>query len=984
MPEKFWTSFEHLQAPVEPDLAEFSDTPLRNETGPDRRGFLKAAGFSFGAAMLAGCTRIVNKIEPNLIQPEGFIPGRSVYYASTCNACSAGCGTLVKVRDGRPIKVEGNPEHPVSHGALCAMGQASILGLYDSHRVMQPAVEGKNVSWNDADAFMRNRLEEVRKSGGAVRLLTATVHSPTELAWISRFLEGFRNGRHVQYDALSSSAILDAHQQTHGSRFLPRYRFDKADVIVGIDADFLGTWISPVEFMRGYSASRNPNGSRYAWHAQVEPRMSLSGSKADRRVMLAPWELAVFVNDLADAVRTGNSKRAEVAEIANRLRAARGRGLVVCGLQDTAAQQQVNSINETLGNYGATIETAQASRQKRGDDRALESLMGELRAGQVDVLITAGVNPVYDVPGGEVAAKAKLLVAHALRMDETAAKAQVVLAGSHSLESWSDSEPVEGIAGIVQPCIRPLFQTRSWLETLAAWSGKPESGLNLIRDQWQKEIFPKAKSNLAFDKFWEQSLQAGFAGFEPSPRPKTAGTVRPVAAPPPAARQEGFDVVLYAKPALFEFREAYNPWLQEVPDPISKVAWDNYACLGPQTAEKLGVTMGDVVRIECDGQMLELPALVQAGQRETVVAVALGYGSRLSERFAKVGPEWIEARPTLNDKGQVGVSGTPLMSLEGGLLRYSRSGARVSKTGKKADLACTQEHHSLTAPGHLRPAAGATRPIVQETTLEEVRASGGHRPKEAPEPQLWENDHPTPNHRWAMVVDLNACTGCSACVVACQAENNIPVVGKDEMRRKREMHWMRIDRYYSGSPEDPQVAHQPMLCQHCENAPCETVCPVLATVHSEEGLNQQIYNRCVGTRYCANNCPYKVRRFNWFQYSHEDQIANLVLNPDVTVRSRGVMEKCTFCVQRIQEAKIESQRTGAPLRDGDVKTACQQTCPANAIIFGDLNDKNSNVSRLMADDRRFKVLEEINVRPSVGYLKIVRSEAQRDTEKENG
>ncbi len=689
MTDKHWRSLEEWQAVSESDGAEFTESPIGIASGPDRRGFLKAAGFSFGAAMLAGCSRTVQKIEPNLVQPEGFIPGRPVYYASTCGACSAACGTLVKVRDGRPIKLEGNPEHPVSRGGLCAVGQASILGLYDSQRVAQPIVGGKAASWAEADAFVQARLNEARRNGSVVRLLTATTHSPTESAWIRRFLDGFRNARHIEYDALSSSAILDAHEQTHGARILPRYRFDKADVIVSIDADFLGTWISPVEFARGYSSSRDPQGSRYAWHGQVESRMSLTGTKADLRVVLGPNEIAGFVNDLFEAVRTGNSSRAEVAGIAGRLRDARGRSLVVCGSQDIATQVLVNRINEALGNYGATVETDRASRQRRGDDRALEGLLAELRDGGVDVLIIAGANPVFDVPGGDAAEKAKLLVVHAERLDETAARAHVVSAASHTLESWGDAEPVEGAASLVQPCLRPLFQTRSWVETLAAWSGKPGGALDLVRDQWQTEIYPKAKSSLTFELFWEKTLQDGFAQFEPPARAKGAATQHEAAPQSEAARQEGFEVLLYAKTALFEGRHAYNPWLQEVPDPVTKVAWDNYACLAPGAAAKLGVAAGDLVRIECGGQTIELPALVQPGQHEGTVAVALGYGSRLSARFAKAGPEWIEARPTVNEKGLVGVNAAPLLALDGGSLRYSRSGAKLSKTGRQVTLACT-------------------------------------------------------------------------------------------------------------------------------------------------------------------------------------------------------------------------------------------------------------------------------------------------------
>lgn len=985
MPENYWRSLDEWQLPTAPHGGASSDPPAEIEPGADRRTFLKAAGFSFGAAMLAGCGRTVQKIVPDLVQPEGFIPGRAVYYASVCGACSAACGILVKVRDGRPIKLEGNPDHPVSRGGLCAVGQASVLGLYDRERVKQPILAGRAASWAEADSFLQTRLEEARRTGAAIRLLTRTVHSPTESEWIRRFIGTFQNARHIEYDALSSSAILDAHAQTHGARILPHYRFDKADVIVGIDADFLGTWISPVEFARGYASSRDPDGPRYAWHVQVEPRMSLTGTKADRRIVLGPGELMDFVRNLRDAIIRGDSNRRDIAEIAGRLREAPGRGLVICGLQDVAAQVLVNQINEALGNYGSTVETDRTSRQRRGNDRELESLLAELNDGRVDVLIVAGANPVFELPGGEAVAKAKLLVVHAERLDETAAKAQVVSAASHSLEAWSDAEPVEGIASIVQPCMRPLYQTRSWLEALAVWTGGRDSALALIRDEWRKTIFAKAKTAATFEQFWEKALRDGFVQYEPAPRARTAAVAGYEAEPQStAAAQGGFELVLYAKTAILDGRHAYNPWLQEVPDPVTKVAWDNYACLEPGTAAKLGLMAGDVVRIECGGQALELPALPQPGQHEGTVAIALGYGSRLSARFAKVGPEWIEARPTLNDRGLIGENAAPMLAFDRGSLTYSRTGVKLSRTGKHVELACTQDHHTLTVPDRLKPAAGATRPIVQETTLVQIRQSGGRRSKEPPRPELWPPDHPYPTHHWAMVVDLNACTGCAACVVACQAENNIPVVGKDEMRRKREMHWMRIDRYYSGTPGNPRVAHQPMFCQQCDHAPCETVCPVLATSHSDEGLNQQTYNRCVGTRYCANNCPYKVRRFNWFEYSRDDQVANLTLNPDVTVRSRGVMEKCTFCVQRIQEAKIESKRRGRPLRDGDIQTACQQTCPAKAIVFGDLDDDQSEVSHLMASIRCYRVLEEINVRPAVGYLKIVRPDGPAGGGKENG
>ena len=944
--QHYWKSLEEREHGALAE-GEFPENPLQTPAGRNRRGFLKAAGFSFASAVLAGCRRApVGKAAPNLVQPEGILPGRAVYYASTCTACPAGCGLLVKTRDGRPIKLEGNPEHPVSRGGLCAVGQASILGLYDSLRLKQPLAGGKAVTWDQADRAILARLDSLRSLPGAVRFLTGTITSPT-VAWaIGQFLKGFREAQHIQYDALSSSAILDAHQRTHGVRVLPRYRFEKAEVIVSFDADFLGAWISPVEFTAGYSAARNPELTTppLAWHAQIESRMSLTGSKADRRIIAAPDEIDGLVARLAGEIESGRPE----GELARRLLAARGRSLVLSASQDPATQALVNQINHRLGNYGATIDLDQPSYQRRGNDRDAENLLREADAGKIAALFVAGANPVYDLPGGEAVRKVPLVVSFAERLDETAAIAHYVCPDRHALESWGDAEPVSGVTGILQPVIQPLGGTRQLVETLAVWAGAPRPACEIVRERW-REQHPDD-----FENFWEATLERGFAAREPK-QPQARAFVSPQP-PRQNTSQAGWSLVLYPTPGMLDGRHAYNPWLHELPDPITKVTWDNYASLAPGAAGKLGITDGDVIRVAG----LELPAVIQPGQHERTVAVALGYGSRLSERFAQAGPEWIEALPTLGPNGRIGWNAAPLARFENGSLRYVRAGVEPVKTGRRWELARTQDHHSLGSP---------RRPIIQEISPEEFATA---RPAGDPREELWPPDHPFTGHRWAMTVDLNACTGCSACVIACQVENNTPVVGKDEVRRKREMHWMRIDRYYSGPPEAPEVAHQPMFCQQCEHAGCETVCPVLATVHSEEGLNQQVYNRCVGTRYCANNCAYKARRFNWFEYARQDRLANLVLNPDVTVRSRGVMEKCTFCVQRIQEAKMEARRLGRAVRDGEVQTACQQSCPAGAIVFGDLNDPKSRVAQLMRSGRRYRVLEEINSRPSVGYLKVVR------------
>mgnify|MGYP001042125832 CR=1 FL=1 len=935
------------------------DEPDGGPDGIDRRDFLKAAGFTALAASAVGCERIPTpKAAPFLIAPEELVPGRALRYASVCSGCEAGCGALVKAVDGRPIKMEGLPEHPLSRGGLCAMGQATLLGLYDSHRLQAPTIGGETADWAAVDAAVKPRL-----AGGKVRILTRSLVSPTARALAEGLVGSLADARLVVYDPLSCSAIPEAHERTHGARVLPRYRFDKARVVVGFGADFLGTWISPVEHAAGYSVGRRLD-ENAVWHAQFESTASLTGSNADERRRIAPGEVGLKLSQLAGkiAARAGATFDApaggdDLDPIVERLWNARGKSLVVCGDRDVEAQVLVNFINQHLGNYGETLDVASPSFQKQGDDRALEELRRELDAGEVDLLVVAGVNPVYDraLP----VEKAGYVVCVAQRADETTALAHLICAESNEFESWADAEPAAGIVGIRQPAMNPRGRTRSLIEILSAWRGEAKTSLELVKERW-KDAFP-----------WAEAVERGFAEVKRDPvavKEFDGSGVKPIAAGP-----EGFALVGYAKVGLGDGRHAYNPWLQELPDPVSKATWDNYACLSVATAARLGVTEGDVVRVEAGGAAVELPAMVQPGQHDDVVAVAIGYGQRSTERFADVGPQWFERNPTLGPDGLIGADVGPL--LPPGLL--VAADAKVTKTGRRRDLASTQTHHNIAVPEHLAPPGGAVRPCVLETTLQQYREdpASGVEKAHLPDPDLFPPDHPYEGRKWAMAIDLTRCTGCSACVVACQAENNVPVVGRDEVQRRREMHWMRIDRYYRGEGDEVTTSHQPMLCQHCENAPCESVCPVLATVHTEEGLNAQAYNRCVGTRYCANNCPYKVRRFNWFDYPHDDPVENLVLNPNVTVRSRGVMEKCTFCVQRIQEETIQAKKEGKLPADGVIKTACQQSCPTQAIVFGDGNDPESAVSKALADPRRYYALEELNVRPSVGYLTLVRDRA---------
>jgi molybdopterin-containing oxidoreductase family iron-sulfur binding subunit len=972
-----------------------------------RRTFLKLAGFTFGGAAVAGCQRApVQQAVPYVTPPEGLVPGRTYQYAATCGACSAGCGLLVHNRDGRPIKLEGDPDHPLSRGGLCAAGQASLLGLYDRLRLQQPLRDGQPAGWEEVDSAIRSRLETIRKQGGAVRFLSGTLTSPTSRAMIQRFLGGFADARHVVHDTPSCSAVREAHARTHGVRAVPHYRLEQAEVIAAFDADFLGTWVAPVEFASAYQGNRRLDGPvpHLSYHVQFESRLSLTGTKADRRVVLAPGEMGLVLTHLA--ARLAKKPVADLGEssvpppfldhLAEYLWQSRRRSLVLCGSQDVAEQVLCNYLNHLLDNYGTTVDLERPSYQQAGSDADLKGLLGELRDGRVAALFVYDSNPVYDLPGGEALAddlrRVPLLVSCAQRLDETAAPAHYVCPATHYLETWGDAEPVEGVLSLSQPVIQPLGTARPLIESLAAWQGKPQSAYDLVRKHWETQVYPRRVWQGDFQAFWDSAVQSGTARVHPRPakvQAFDATAVRPVS----RARQraaEDFSLVLYTKVGMPDGGHAYNPWLQELPDPISKVTWDNYACLSPAAAARLGVADGDVVRLETAGERavaVELPVLVQPGQHDAVAAVALGYGSRLSERFAAIGPRWLEGRPTVGGNGLVGSNAAPLLSWEGDTLRLGRAGVRLTKTGRTHPLAVTQTYSQLELPPRFAPPGQERRPTIQKTTLDVFlasRAAANADADRAERGDLWPADHPETGHRWGMVIDLAACTGCSACVIACQVENNIPVVGKDEVRRHREMHWLRIDRYYSDKDGEVQADHQPMLCQHCGNAPCEVVCPVLATVHSTEGLNQQVYNRCVGTRYCANNCPYKVRRFNWFDYAHDDQLQNLVLNPQVTVRSRGVMEKCTFCVQRIEQARIEARRLGRELADGDVQTACQQSCPTRAIVFGDLNNPKDRVAEAARDRRAYRVLEELNVRPSVSYLGLVRNRPEPQRREQRG
>ena len=998
--KKYWKGLEELQNTkefVEKNKNEFAEPipidEVLNEAGlstvAPRRDFLKALGFGLGAVTLAACQKTpVHKSIPYLVRPEEIIPGIPNYYTSTFN----GHSVLVKTREGRPIKIEGNPNCILSKGSLDAKGQASVLDLYDVSKLKGPVLNDADTSWDKADQFVKGELNKVKAGGRKIRIVSSTVNSPSTKAVIADFTAQYPNTKHIQVDAVSYTGIIKANENSFGKAVLPGYRFDRADLIVSFGADFLGTWISPVEFSRQYASKRNNTsleGKKMSRHIQFETGMSLTGTNADTRLPLKPSEEGIALLNLYAALGgsiTGtkplaNNPNAEkaIALAAKELSAAKGRALVVSGSNDVSAQILVNAINAILGSYGTTIDLDNPSYQYAGNDAEFVEFVNEMSRGEVDAVFFLNSNPAYEFSEAKLftdaLSKVKLRVSFADRKDETASLCQVIAPNHHYLESWGDSNPIEGYYTIIQPAINPVYNSRNAEQGLLIWSDNAVTDYyQYIQNNWAKTVLAQSGTS------WKDLLQKGSVSLPE----RTAGSytfsrelnsvVQTIITESNNLAKAGENTVelhVYQNVSIGDGKSANNPWLQELPDPVSKVTWDNYAAISPKYAEKLGIAELDLVEIKTDKYSITLPVLIQPGQANGTISVALGYGR------VKAGQAGSE----------VGKNAYPFLRFVNATFQNATS-AGISKAAGTYELAQTQTHHSIEG-----------RNIVRETTLknylQDPNSGTGHR--HINEVDLW-NEYERPGHNWVMAIDLNACTGCGACIVACSAENNIPVVGRDEVRRRREMHWIRIDRYYTVTDggnkvtkekemaelenmDNVSVIHQPMMCPHCDHAPCETVCPVLATVHSSEGLNQMAYNRCIGTRYCANNCPYKVRRFNWFNYWNDSRFDNymnneftqLVLNPDVSTRSRGVMEKCSMCVQRIQAGKLEAKLEKRTLKDGDVKVACQQTCPTNAIIFGDGNDPESEVSKALKSERTYYVLEEINAKPGVGYQTKVRN-----------
>ncbi|HAF12578.1 MAG TPA: [Fe-S]-binding protein [Blastocatellia bacterium] len=947
--------------------------------GVSRRTFLEVLGYSTAALTLSGCRAPEQKIIPYLKQPVEFTPGMASWFASVCGGCSAACGVLVKVRDGRPIKLEGNPDHPLSSGGLCALAHGMVFGLYDPERLRQPLIGSQPATWEQIDQEIIRKLAAIKQSGGQVRVLTGPITGPTSLETIQKFLAEFSDAKHITYQPVSTDAIRQAHLRSHGLAAIPQYRFDKARLVISFGADFLGTWISPVQFTRGYAKARSLQNGEHEMlrHVQFESHLSLTGSNADTRVKVSPTEEIQALLYLAKLVSTSNGvngasalpvaqqlatfeparlnqkTRTAVERIAKDPMKLQGDALIVSGSDDADVQYLVNFINSAAGSYGSTVDLAASSANNHSSDQDMVELVRQMNAGEIAVLIVSGVNPAYDHFDSQAFSngmqKVPLKISLNSALDETFALADYVCPQSHFLEAWDDVEPVRGTFSVNQPTIAPLFQTRAFQESLLRWSGDGRTFYDVLRQSWREKLFPQQKQYATFDEFWDQTLQKGV--FTPqsaqidTPAFKSDGLKEAIARLISVSDEtpDGLGLVLYQKVSIRDGQYANNPWLQELPDPITKITWDNYASVSPRYAEAAGLEEGGVARVTKGATSIELPVHIQPGQHDDVVAIALGYGRT---QAGKAG-------------NNVGANAYPFVAFNDATFRYNTTGAKLEKTSRRIEFAQSQTKDSME-----------DRPLVRELALADYTKGKGETEEEYG--SLW-SPHDYPEHKWGLAVDLNACVGCSACVLSCQAENNVPVVGKDEVRRRREMHWIRIDRYFEGDREDPKVFYQPVMCQQCDNASCESVCPVLATVHSSEGLNMQVYNRCVGTRYCENNCPYKVRRFNWFEYSHADPIANLALNPDVTVRSRGVMEKCTFCVQRIEEVKIRARNEGRAINDNEIQPACQQSCPANAIIFGDLTDLKSRVAQLKKSGRNYTLLEELNERPPTSYLAKVRN-----------
>ncbi|WP_372642418.1 Fe-S cluster-containing hydrogenase [Ancylomarina sp.] len=939
------------------------------EAKSNRRDFLKLCGYSLAiTTVLSSCENAVQKVIPYLNKPEEITPGIANYYASTYINGSDYASILIKTREGRPIKIEGNNISPISNGACSAQVQASVLSLYDNSRYRNPQIEEETVSWDKFDDSVLKALDSQKEN--KIALLTPTIYSPSTRKAIQHFTDAYPNIKWIQYDTQSASAILQAKKLCFGKDGLPDYRFNKANLIVSFDADFLGTWLNPSEYIKTYSDTRKLSGSlnKISRHIQFESRMSLTGSNADERHAIKPSELGLQIAQLYNEILILKGQQKHdvpestkiIKELAKDLLKQKSHSLVVSGSQDLNAQILINAINYELENLNSTLSFENPLLNHQGIDKDMDQLITNLASGQVKGLICYHTNPVFSHPEGDKIKEAIESLPFSLSIheapNETSSLMKFIAPDNHYLESWNDAEIKKNSYSLMQPAIHPLFDTRQFQASLLKWSGQDVDYHKFIMTHWEETLYPTQSLYTNFKSYWEYTLQEGIFQTKNISNNKLKFAQLDFNKTLEAITQEkkssGIELQVYEKVSIGNGSMANNPWLQEMPDPISKICWDNYLNISPKQAKEMALETGNMVLLN---NKFELPVYVLPGQAYNSVSVSGGYGRSIC---GKVGKDVGRKVSHFNTSKYATVK---LVKIEGHF-----------------DFAMTQTHHSMEG-----------RAIVREANLDEYQKNpkaGNDNKLEYKNAGIYKEPE-FPNHHWGLAIDLNSCIGCGACTIACQAENNVPIVGKKEVIRAHEMSWIRIDRYFSGDENKPSVVFQPVMCQHCDNAPCENVCPVAATNHSSEGLNQMIYNRCIGTRYCGNNCPYKVRRFNWFDYTLADSIPNnlhdpagmtldlsrMVLNPDVTIRAKGVIEKCSMCVQRIQEGKLNAKLEGRKVKDGDIKTACQQTCPSGAILFGDLNDKESDLFKVASSDRNYHLLEEIHTLPSVSYLTKIRN-----------
>ena len=975
----------------------------------NRRDFLKYLGFSTAAATLASCEGPVNRSIPYVVQPERIIPGISNFYATSIADGFDFANVLIKTREGRPIKIEKNTKAKVKSSANARV-QASVLSMYDSLRLKNPSLDGEEISWDQLNNNISSELETMKASDSEVVLLTQTFASPSTSGIIEDFKKKYSNVKHIVYDAISDSKALDAFEALYGERALPTYDFSKADVIVSVGADFLGDWQGGGHdsgYVKGRVPIKGKNGkAKMSKHFQFESNMTISGANADKRISITPTQQKIILAKIYGYI-SGNEVLGKlpdnieisVKKIASSLIKAGNKGLIITGVDDINAHLLAYEINDLLKSLSFIKD--ELSLIRKGNDNDVLELVKDLNSGKVKGIIMCGVNPAYTLSNSKEfisgIKKANFSVCFSMKNDETTSQSKWAAASPHYFESWGDNEMVSGNFSLTQPTIRPLFNTMQFQDCLLNWMGSSENYYNIIRKNWEQNILENVS--------WNQALHDGFfkARSKKSVNKLKYNSLKS-AELLSKAQSSGMELVLYSKTGLGDGQQANNPWLQEFPDPITRVSWDNYLTISKIDAKNFGLKNENVANGALDSNYanikvgevsLKVPVLIQPGQAVGTVGLAFGYGKT----------------DAMKKEMQVGVNAYKLYKNFN-----STQNVEINSIDETHEFACVQLHNTLMGRGD----------IIKETTLEvfntkkvedwnaitNVSLNHIETPVNSPEVDLWDEFDRSIGHHFNLSIDLNACTGCGACVIACHAENNVPVVGKAEVRRSRDMHWLRIDRYYSSEEtfggdnktkddisglsdslsvfgemenpsENPQVVFQPVMCQHCNHAPCETVCPVAATSHGRQGQNHMAYNRCIGTRYCANNCPYKVRRFNWFLYNNNDEfdfnmnddLGKMVLNPDVVVRSRGVMEKCSFCIQSTQAVILNAKREGRLVEKGEFNDtcACSAACSTGAMKFGDINEELSEVSELKESERVYHLLDTVGTKPNVFYHVKIRN-----------